>query len=53
MRSAYAVAISDGKLDESEYTCLFEVGKALEMTNAHIQGVIAHHEVFLLRSAKD
>ena len=46
IRSTYAFAMSDDKLDDSEYTFLFEVGKDLEMTNSHIQGVIANHEVY-------
>jgi len=41
INAAYAIAMSDGNFDESEQQFLYQIGQTLEMSNAHIKGVLA------------
>ncbi|MBL25310.1 MAG: hypothetical protein CMM48_15610 [Rhodospirillaceae bacterium] len=41
IRAATIVALADGDFDKSEQNFLGEVGRALEMSNAHIRGVVS------------
>ena len=41
IRSAYAIANADGNFDASEQQYLNEIGQALGMSNAHINGILA------------
>lgn len=41
VRAAYAIAASDGNVDQSEQAYLAEVGRSLGMSEAHLTGVIS------------
>ena len=41
IKCALDVAYSDGHFDDSEKAMILEMGKVMEMTSAHIKGIMA------------
>lgn len=44
LRAAIAVAMADGRLDASEERLLHDVADALELSRAHLKGLMVEHE---------
>lgn len=41
IKSAVAIALSDGHMDESELALIHEMGKALDMSPSHLKGILS------------